>query len=69
MIGYVTLGTNDMAKAAAFYDALASGGTVLLSGLLGTQAPAVVDAYVRLGFQEAGRIEQEDWSVLLLGHG
>lgn len=53
--------------APAFAGALAPGGTVLLSGLLGTQAPAVTDAYVRLGLRPVDSIGEDDWAVLVLG--
>ena len=50
----------DLAKA------LAPGGTLILAGLLDTQADAVVNAYVKLGFSLAERGSGE-WPVVVLG--
>jgi len=50
----------DLAKA------LAPGGTIILAGLLDTQANAVVNAYVKLGFSLAERGSGE-WPVVVLG--
>jgi len=45
---------------------LAPGGTLILAGLLDTQADAVVNAYVKLGFSLAERGSGE-WPVVVLG--
>lgn len=54
--------------APAFVNALAPGGTVVLAGLLDTQADAVADAYTSLGLKpiESGTGE---WPVLVLQFG
>lgn len=46
---------------------LAPGATVVLSGLLLTDGPAVLDAYQRLGFVLDGRMEEDEWLALRLG--
>ena len=51
--------------APAFAQALAPGGTVVLAGLLDTQAAAVADAYDRLGIRLRDRGAGE-WPVLVL---
>jgi ribosomal protein L11 methyltransferase len=51
--------------AADFAKALASGGTVVLAGLLDTQADAVVRAYETQGFKLADRGSGE-WPVVVL---
>lgn len=43
---------------------VAPGGTVVLAGLLDTQADAVSAAYRRHGFRAAGRRQRSDWPVL-----
>ncbi|HET6281438.1 MAG TPA: 50S ribosomal protein L11 methyltransferase [Polyangia bacterium] len=40
---------------------------VVLSGLLNTDAPAVLDSYQRLGFTLDGRMEEDEWVALRLG--
>ena len=52
--------------APAFATAVAPGGSVLLSGLLTTQEPAVRAAYARAGLRLAARMTRGDWSVLWL---
>jgi ribosomal protein L11 methyltransferase len=49
-----------------FAQALAPGGTVILAGLLDTQADAVISAYEKLGLPLRDRGSSE-WPVLLLG--
>ncbi len=49
-----------------FANAVAPGGSVLLSGLLATQEPAVRVAYARAGLRLAARMQRGDWSVLWL---
>ncbi len=49
-----------------FADAVASGGSVLLAGLLETQEPAVRAAYRTAGFRLAARLVEGDWSILWL---
>jgi ribosomal protein L11 methyltransferase len=51
--------------APGFAKALAPGGTIILAGLLDTQAESVAGAYVSEGLSLAGRSEGE-WPVLLL---
>jgi ribosomal protein L11 methyltransferase len=46
--------------------ALAEGGTLLLAGLLGTQADTVARAYRRQGLRLAGRTDRGDWPTLRL---
>ena len=48
-----------------FAKSLAPGGTVILAGLLDTQADAVIDAYTKLGSAPKDRSEGE-WPVLVL---
>jgi ribosomal protein L11 methyltransferase len=45
---------------------LREGGTLILAGLLDTQAPAVVSAYRKLGFRLQTREHNGDWPCLLL---
>jgi ribosomal protein L11 methyltransferase len=47
----------------------AEGATVVLAGLLSTQADRVVEAYVAQGCREAARLERGDWTVLRLTAG
>ena len=54
MIGYVTLGTNDLARAAAFYDALCAE-----FGELGLQV-AKMTAFDRSTRRHGLRVEEED---------
>ncbi len=49
-----------------FADAVAPGGSVLLSGLLTTQEPALRAAYARAGLRLAARMTRGDWSILWL---
>ncbi|WP_408591460.1 50S ribosomal protein L11 methyltransferase [Novosphingobium sp.] len=49
-----------------FADSVVPGGSVLLSGLLTTQEPAVRAAYARAGLRLAARLTRGDWSVLWL---
>ena len=44
--------------------AVDDGGTLILAGLLQTQADAVADAYRRQGMRLAGRIDKSDWPTL-----
>ena len=46
--------------------ALANGGQVVLSGLLTSQAPAVIEAYRAQGITLQKRIEGGDWSTLVM---
>ncbi len=46
--------------------ALAPGGTLVLAGLLATQADAIARAYRRQGLRLAGRIDTGDWPALRL---
>lgn len=46
----------------------APGGTILLAGLLATQADDVLSAYARCGARLAQRLDRGDWSILAL-HG
>lgn len=46
---------------------LAPGGTVLLSGLLFTQAQAVLAAHRRLGLVLLARVDQRPWITLVMG--
>ncbi len=52
--------------AADITDALASGGTLVLSGLLCTQKKEVLDAYEARGLSIQGRIEKGEWLALKL---
>jgi ribosomal protein L11 methyltransferase len=45
---------------------LAPGGTLILAGLLDTQAAAVASAYRREGMRPADTIRNGDWSILML---
>jgi ribosomal protein L11 methyltransferase len=54
----------EMAPAIAM--TLAPGGTLILAGLLTTQADAVAAAYRREGLRLAGRIDKDDWPTLRL---
>jgi ribosomal protein L11 methyltransferase len=47
----------------------AEGATVVLAGLLSTQADRVVEAYVAQGCAEAARLERGDWTILRLTAG
>jgi ribosomal protein L11 methyltransferase len=47
-------------------DVVAPGGSLILAGLLDTQADAVVTAYRRQGLRPAGRITIGDWPTLLM---
>jgi ribosomal protein L11 methyltransferase len=47
----------------------AEGATVVLAGLLATQADRVVEAYVAQGCTETARLERGDWTVLRLTSG
>jgi ribosomal protein L11 methyltransferase len=49
-----------------FAKAMAPGGTIILAGLLDTQADAVIAAYERLGLSLTDRGSGE-WPVLVLG--
>lgn len=49
-----------------FADAVSSGGSLLLAGLLETQEPAVRAAYRAAGFRLAARLVNGDWSILWL---
>ena len=51
--------------ASDFVAALAPGGTIILAGLLDTQAEAVAAAYTRLGL-ELGNRGAGEWPVLVL---
>lgn len=52
--------------APVFANAVLPGGTVILAGLLDTQAQAVAQAYRRQGFYLAGQIVRGDWPTLRL---
>ena len=45
---------------------MAPGGTLILAGLLTTQATAVTAAYRREGMRSADSIVNGDWSILML---
>jgi ribosomal protein L11 methyltransferase len=45
---------------------LARNGTIVLAGLLASQAADVLAAYVSNGMQPAARIDSGDWSILTL---
>ncbi|RHW19220.1 50S ribosomal protein L11 methyltransferase [Sphingomonas gilva] len=47
-----------------FASIAASGGQLILAGLLKTQAAAVARAYRRQGYRLAARIDQGDWAIL-----
>ncbi|ODP37926.1 50S ribosomal protein L11 methyltransferase [Sphingomonas turrisvirgatae] len=47
-------------------EALAPGGTLIVAGLLNTQAERVANAYRRHGLRLAGRVAQGDWPTLRL---
>jgi ribosomal protein L11 methyltransferase len=47
-------------------DVMAPGGTLILAGLLDTQAAAVAHAYRRQGLRLAGRHDEGDWPTLML---
>lgn len=49
-----------------FGNAVAPGGTLILAGLLETQAEAVIRAYRRQNFRLAERLERGEWSILRL---
>jgi ribosomal protein L11 methyltransferase len=49
-----------------FAAALRPGATVILAGLLATQADDVIAAYRSQGLMPAGRIDKGDWSILRL---
>nr|AIA15537.1 Ribosomal protein L11 methyltransferase (PrmA) [uncultured bacterium] len=55
-----------IAMAPDFARAVASGGSVLLAGLLTTQEAAVRRAYRLRGFRLARRMQRGDWSILWL---
>ncbi|GAA0726622.1 50S ribosomal protein L11 methyltransferase [Sphingomonas japonica] len=55
-----------IALAPSIAAATAEGGTVILAGLLTTQADAVAAAYRRRGFRVAGRVTLGDWPTLRL---
>jgi ribosomal protein L11 methyltransferase len=46
--------------------ALAPGATVILSGLLTADAPAVLEAYVAAGLRLEGRRDEDEWAALRL---
>ena len=48
--------------------ASAPGGTVVLAGLLASQAADVIEAYAEQGMAEARRIQRGDWTILALVH-
>ena len=50
--------------APAFYAAMSERGTIVLAGLLNTQADAVIRAYRKLGFRLEGRTDSGDWPCL-----
>lgn len=52
--------------APVFGSAVLPGGTIILAGLLDTQADAVAQAYRRQGFYLAGKIVRGDWPTLRL---
>jgi ribosomal protein L11 methyltransferase len=52
--------------AAAMPAALAPGAVVVLSGLLGSDGPSVIDRYQALGFRLDGRREDDEWLGLRL---
>lgn len=52
--------------APVFADAVLPGGTIILAGLLDSQAEAVAKAYRRQGFYLAGSIVRGDWPTLRL---
>ena len=52
--------------AAALAAHLAPGGTVILAGLLASQARMVLAAHRRHGLREAGRFREGDWTTLVL---
>ena len=56
----------DMAR--DFADAVAPRGSILLSGLLARQEPAVRAAYRKAGFRLHHRLHAGDWSILWLRH-
>jgi ribosomal protein L11 methyltransferase len=45
---------------------MAPGGTLILAGLLDTQADAVLAAYRRLGMRHADTVQLGDWPTLML---
>lgn len=49
-----------------FGNAVTPGGTLILAGLLETQAEAVIRAYRRQNFRLAERLERGEWSILRL---
>ncbi len=49
-----------------FGNAVAPGGTIILAGLLKTQADAVITAYRRQHFRLAEQLERGEWSILRL---
>jgi ribosomal protein L11 methyltransferase len=52
--------------APSFAQILSEGGTLMLAGLLDTQAQAVTAAYRKLGFRLQARIDTGDWPCLVL---
>ena len=58
-----------IAMAAEIAAIAAPGATVVLAGLLSTQADAVVEAYAACGCAEAGRDVRGDWTILRLRAG
>jgi ribosomal protein L11 methyltransferase len=52
--------------AADFATVVAPGGSVMLAGLLASQADAVIGAYQAQGFDLAGRLDLGDWPTLRL---
>lgn len=52
--------------APSFVEALQDGGTLMLAGLLDTQAQAVTAAYRKLGFRLQSRTDTGDWPCLVL---
>lgn len=55
-----------IALAPALSAQLAEGGSLVLAGLLSSQADAVLAAYGRQGLRPAGKIDQDDWPALHL---
>ena len=43
-----------------------SGGTLIISGFLTQDMPAVISRFCQYGLTEAGHLNQEDWSALIL---
>ena len=61
MIGYVTLGTNDIQRAAKFYDALL--GSIIQLQYIRGRAQAIINIDVDPGWEESTLSDDCQWSI------